>query len=263
MPSDDFDLFQTCTEDDSWGVQLLVRLAADQLFISHSRWCVYGKTPISFRFKVCDVIPSYPDKTTKFFIQADLFDLTPAVNSTVTSWWDVETMMREGCLLVQNSEKVTIDSKPVYDHLASIAKEKHCAGGSIRWAVTVGNHGTPRLELQGLPAKESFLQRDCFRRDNVISVLLAAVKLQTILFDGAELAGPVPIIFAADRARTLKLLDENQEYFKKELVRVITTLLRMEHQSAEDAAAYLKGEARFSSLKIDCIGSYTYIRDYT
>ena len=240
-PLTDFETYNIESED-TLGVQMLVRIAPGQLTITHTRWCIFGLTPITFRFDATRLFPFFPDKSLRITLQADVGDMTPQINSTVTPWYDVEQMIREGAALTQNRDKEEVDKKPLLDYLASISADKHCAGGSIRWAVTVTSKKKLRLELQGLPAKGTFLQKESFKRDNVISIYLAGVVLQADLFDGNPFSGPVPLLFAENRDETRKQVDENQKYFLDELAKWSATLLHMEHQEPEDAAKYLKGE---------------------
>ena len=98
-PIGDFDLFKIESEEEALGVQMAIRLAPGHLSVTHTRWCVFGYSPITVRFDVALLIPSFPDKTMRIYLQATTDDITPPPNSTTTKWLDIEKLLREGKVL--------------------------------------------------------------------------------------------------------------------------------------------------------------------
>jgi hypothetical protein len=105
-----------------------------------------------------------------------------------------------------------IDTSVLLPHLNSACNKKSAIGGSIRWAVAVADGGKLELQLQGLPLPAGMLASEpLMRADNVATIVLASHPLNADLFDGGSHAGPVPVLFAADKDMALVSLLANPD----------------------------------------------------
>jgi hypothetical protein len=102
-----------------------------------------------------------------------------------------------------------------------------------------------QLELQTMPIQARQLTKTSLKGDNSVSVLLAGLDLYTEMFDGVNLSGPVPNIFASDRQAALEGLLENPELALTDIAQLNGRFLQMEHLTLQEAVAYLaKGRLR-------------------
>jgi hypothetical protein len=68
---------------------------------------------------------------------------------------------------------------------------------SFRFAVVVGEDNKPRLQMQSLPASAVLLSgKALLKGDRVPTVLVKEWQLTCTMFDGDQLLGPVPTLFA-------------------------------------------------------------------
>jgi len=122
---------------------------------------------------------------------------------------------------------------------SSGATDKPHVGASIRWAVAADSEKSPRLEVQGLPAAPTFIQKKYFNGDNAVSVLLGAFPLNADMFDGSWAQGLVPIFFSAKPQEALHHLNGHPDTTKEIILSINSRLLIMEHLSMEAASAYI------------------------
>jgi hypothetical protein len=122
---------------------------------------------------------------------------------------------------------------------SSSAADKAHVGASLRWAVAVDAQKSLRLEIQGLPAPPTFIQKKYFSGDNAVSVLLGCFPLNADMFDGSAAQGIVPIFFSENPQAALQHLNQNQDATKEIITSINSKLLIMEHLSMEAATAYI------------------------
>ncbi len=125
---------------------------------------------------------------------------------------------------------------------SSGAVDKPHVGASLRWAVAADPEKQLRLEIQGLPAAPTFIQKKYFQGDNAVSVLLGSFPLNADMFDGSTAQGLVPIFFSAKPQEALHHLNSNLDATKEITSSINSRLLIMEHLSMEAASAYISAK---------------------
>jgi hypothetical protein len=125
---------------------------------------------------------------------------------------------------------------------SSSATDKAHVGASLRWAVAADPQKALRLEVQGLPAPPTFIQKKYFNSDNAVSVLLGCFPLNADMFDGSVVQGIVPIFFSATPQEAMNHLNQNQDAMKEIITSINSKLLIMEHLSMEAATSYINAK---------------------
>jgi hypothetical protein len=125
---------------------------------------------------------------------------------------------------------------------SSGATDKPHVGASLRWAVAADPEKLLRLEIQGLPAAPTFIQKKYFQGDNAVSILLGSFPLNADMFDGSTALGLVPIFFSAKPQEALHHLNNNPDATKEITTSINSRLLIMEHLSMDAASAYISAK---------------------
>ena len=106
--------------------------------------------------------------------------------------------------LVKNNEIeiFTLKGEPARDEFLAAwedMEDSESTGASLRWAVVGGDDDRMKLQLQALPAPASVLNdKPTLRADNVPVILLEEMPIHCELYDGENMAGPVPTLFGSE-----------------------------------------------------------------
>jgi len=198
LSNDDFMGYNlTTTEDVGLGMVACVQVRPHGTVEDHFKVCVFGPS-ISFIIPASRFI-DWPEATGVCFkYQAMAEDLCPHMDATTSSWLDVADLIREGVLVLVDSEQKEITAKVFRDKLLGPSSEKHSPGIAFRWAVAVNEGQKMELHIQAMPCPASRLQKLQLTGDNVTTVLIGTFPLNADLFDGVSHAGPVPVFFTND-----------------------------------------------------------------
>jgi hypothetical protein len=89
-------------------------------------------------------------------------------------------------------------------------EDHESVGISTRWALVIGDDQLLKLQLQALPAPACLLNdKPTLRADNVPVISLLELPVSCEMFDGDQMAGPVPTLFGEDEEATLTSLTMN------------------------------------------------------
>jgi hypothetical protein len=150
-------------------------------------------------------------------------------------------------ILIIDTNGDVVEPTAVISYLKSLAADKNPGGFSTRWAIAATPSTRPtslQAELQALPTAARALSKSNLKCDNCVSVQIARIPLRVEMFDGAEVAGPIPTLFAPHRASAFTGLMENLSDALQDVLHLNQAFLYMEHLSLEDAVAYLQGPAK-------------------
>jgi len=170
--------------------------------------------------------------------------MQPQQNSTASAWKDLADLLKERAALVRDSQDEIVDPSQLIAHLLDPASKKANIGASIRWAIAASTTQSLQLELQMLPAPARLLNKQNLKQDNAVSVLLAVFPINTDMFDGDDVAGPVPIFFVADRYAALASLAADHSGLLEDIRAINEKFLMMEHLTLPEALTYMLGRHR-------------------
>ena len=246
---DDFATFdRKDTHDSPMGACTLIRLGADGRSLGIFRIVAYGGGTIEIDIPVRHVLPDPPPHLADLIIRlsAKADGLIFPHNATTAAWRDLLQLLLSATVTLLDQEGTTIDANPLIAFLNghTASSDRSTVGVSFRWAVAVGPTGEHRLELQSLPTQARYLSKANLKQDNSVSVLLGSFPLEVELFAGPHPAGPVPLIFTANRDKAVEQLRQNPDPLRADIAAVNATLLQMEHLTLEEANSYLQGRAR-------------------
>jgi len=89
-------------------------------------------------------------------------------------------------------------------------EDHETVGISTRWALIIGDDLKIKCQLQALPAPACLLNdKPTLRADNVPVISLLELPVTCDMFDGDQMAGPVPTLYGEDEEATLTSLTEN------------------------------------------------------
>jgi hypothetical protein len=117
-------------------------------------------------------------------------------------------------------------------------EDSESTGASIRWAVVGGDDDRMKLQLQALPAPASVLNdKPTLRADNVPVILLEEMPIHCELYDGENMAGPVPTLFGSEEDSLLETIKENLTTVHADLQKLARRFFCPEFIHPKEAAA--------------------------
>jgi hypothetical protein len=238
-------------EEEGLGMALLAKVDQKGHLTDTFKCCIFGTGPTMFTVSAEEIFVKPPEPISKmwFKVSATSEMMSPPPKKTCTPWKDFADSIIDGMVIATDVQGNIIDSKPVLDYLA----EKTPGGYSTRWAVG-GNLSTVptslQMEFHVLPAPVKMLKEKKLEEDHCPSVQTHCIPLRVKLFDGEVAAGPVPILFAANREAAVRGLQNNVDATLEEIKSLNSRFLVMNTKTKENALHYIKSNPKLTMRNV-------------
>jgi hypothetical protein len=238
-------------EEEGLGMALLANVDQDGRLTDTFKCCFFGTAPTKFTVSADKVFANPPEhiRQMEFCVSANLKEMSPLITkATSTRWKNFTTSIKDRTIIVIDKEGKEVDSKPVIEYLTT-------RGCSTRWAVGATRATGPpalQMEFQVLPAPEIDLnkKKKKFSKYSCASILVACFPLQVKFFDGNKAAGPVPILFAANKEAARCGLKDNVEANLELINKLNSQFLFLEHITMGEAMVFVQGKVTSGQGKV-------------
>jgi hypothetical protein len=134
------------------NMELLMQVRPNGRMLDHHRICLGGNQIIDAKFGMADLFEAAAMAAWKCRFQIWPKDVDLRRNMASTGWKDISTMIASRDIIITTETDETVEPE-----LVTAAIQESGAGGSMRFAVVVGEDQRLVLQLQGLPASSNLL----------------------------------------------------------------------------------------------------------
>ena len=164
----------------------------------------------------------------KLHMQAWPRDILLNLNSTCSTWFDLQSSIASDSILVKKSDG-SDDNNNIFRRHLKQDNIKGAIGAAFRWAVCAAPNNSLELELQSLPIPEPFItSKPLLRADNIAIITVCRWQISSAVFDGEKLWGPIPIIFTEQPEELRSILSIDPERHITEFNKLSGKFLAME-----------------------------------
>jgi hypothetical protein len=162
-------------------------------------------------------------------------------------WDDLVTLVKNN-----EVEVFTLKGEAARDEFLAASDEledKESTGVSLQWAVVGGHDDLMKLQLQAMPALAPVLNdKPTLRADNVPFILLQELPIHCEMYDGENMAGPLPTLFGSGEETLLETIKENLTTVHADLQKMARRFFCPEFIHPKEAAAVMAAPREGSSV---------------
>jgi hypothetical protein len=151
-PLDDYEtaLPAVSSSSEAYTMELMAQLRPTGRILDGFKVVLNGAAPLSRELDLGSIIPARCFKNWKLNFQYWPRDIQIRRNMISSAWYDVPALICSNEAQVLDDQGAGI---PANEFMAMLddAPEDGPESGSVRWAVIIGEDGSPKLQLQSLP----------------------------------------------------------------------------------------------------------------
>ena len=146
------------------------------------------------------------------------------INSTVSTWFDVEEAIAEKSIKVLLAGGGEDTRKALRKQLMKESSSRSPNGAAIRWAIAATDNKSLELQLQALPLPAASINaKPMLLQDDIAVTVVKSWPISSDIFDGNNgLSGPVPVLFHEEPEELRSKIEKEPDIFFQELNKFMT-----------------------------------------